>query len=123
MRKILAAITALILAFSTVNIPIVSAAKDDKKSGVKTSVLTDCGQSDDGITCILNLVVDIMTYGIAILGAIGITVVGVQYLTAAGDEAKARKAKQRMLEIVIGLATYVVIYAILKWLLPTFGGS
>ena len=54
--------------------------------------------------------------GIGILGVIGITIVGIQYLTAGGSEEKTRKAKRRMLEIIIGLVTYVVIFALLQWL-------
>ena len=64
-----------------------------------------------------------MTIGIGILGVIGISVVGIQYLTAGGSEEKTRKAKQRMLEIVIGLAVYAVMYAVLSWLLPNFNNS
>ena len=55
-----------------------------------------------------------------ILGVIGISLVGVQYLTAGGDEGKVRKAKQRMLEIVIGLVLYALAYALMAWLIPDF---
>lgn len=79
---------------------------------------------DDGkgssITHILNLVIDILTIGVGILGVIGITVVGIQYLTAGGNEEKTRKAKRRMFEIIIGLVAYVLIYAVLNWLVPNF---
>ena len=63
----------------------------------------------------------VMTIGIGILGVIGISITGIQYLTAGGSEEKTRKAKRRMFEIVIGLVAYVLIYAALKWLLPSFG--
>ena len=63
-------------------------------------------------------ILDIMTVGVGVLGIIGITIVGIQYLTAGGSEDKTRKAKRRMFEIVIGLVAYVLIYAILKWLMP-----
>ena len=72
---------------------------------------------------VLKLVVDIMSVLIGILGVIGITITGVQYLTAGGSEEKTRKAKRRMLEIVIGLAAYAVLYALLTWLLPGFDPS
>ena len=79
---------------------------------------------DDGngssITHILELVVNILTIGVGILGVIGITIVGVQYLTAGGNEEKTRKAKRRMFEIIIGLVAYVLIYALLNWLVPDF---
>lgn len=79
---------------------------------------------DDGngssVMHILELVVDIMTIGVGILGVVGISIVGVQYLTAGGNEEKTRKAKRRMFEIIIGLAAYAVLYMALKWLLPSF---
>lgn len=75
---------------------------------------------DDGngssIEEVLNLIIDIMTVGVGILGVIGISVVGIQYLTAGGDEGKARNAKRRMLEIVIGLVVYAIFYAVLTFL-------
>lgn len=121
MKKIASLIVAAILAFSTFTAPVLAADKSSN-SGTETAILTTCGQDSDGVGCILKLVVDIMSIGIGILGVIGITVVGVQYLTAGGDEGKVKKSKQRMLEIVIGLVAYVVIYAALRWLLPGFSG-
>lgn len=75
-----------------------------------------------GIKEILKLVVDIMSIGVGVLAVIGISVSGVQYLTAGGSEEKTRKAKRRILEIVIGLIAYVLIYALLRFLLPGFNG-
>ncbi|MBR2543277.1 hypothetical protein IKF03_01605 [Candidatus Saccharibacteria bacterium] len=82
----------------------------------QTTILKECGAREDGIMCVLELVIDIMTIGIGILGVIGISVTGIQYLTAGGSEEKTRKAKRRMLEIIIGLAAYAVGYGLLKWL-------
>ena len=78
--------------------------------------------TDDGQGCgvykILNLVIDILSMGVAIVGIIGVTIVGIQYLTAKDSEEKTRKAKNRMLEIVIGLVAYAVLFAAVQWLLP-----
>ncbi|MBR3138508.1 hypothetical protein IKG38_00605 [Candidatus Saccharibacteria bacterium] len=91
---------------------------------VPTAILGEnhCSCDDgngSGVMHILNTVIDIMTIGIGILGVIGISVVGIQYLTAGGSEEKTRKAKRRMFEIVIGLVAYVILYAVVKWLMPT----
>ena len=75
--------------------------------------ILDCNQGIDGV---LNLVVNILTIGVGILGVVGITIVGIQYLTAGGNEEKTRTAKRRLFEIVIGLAVYAVMYALLNWL-------
>lgn len=78
--------------------------------------------TDDGEGCgvymILNTIIDTLSIGIAITGVIGITLVGIQYMTAKGSEEKTRKAKNRMLEIVIGLAMYAALFAGVQWLLP-----
>ena len=81
----------------------------------KVHCVCDDGQGSS-IEHILNLVIDIMTIGVGILGVVGISISGIQYLTAAGNEEKTRKAKRRLLEIVIGLAVYALFYAILTWL-------
>ncbi len=94
---------------------------DHPLAGDEVNCSCDDGEGSS-VTDTLNLVVDIMTIGIGILGVIGITIVGIQYLTAGGSEEKTRKAKRRMFEIVIGLVAYVVLYAFVKWLIPNFKG-
>lgn len=93
---------------------------------VSTAILGDgcsCdGGQGDSINNILQLIVNILSVGIGVLAVIGIVVVGIQYLTAGGNEEQTRKAKRRLLEIVIGVAAYILIYAILRWLLPGFSG-
>ncbi len=92
------------------------------------SVLKDCGskasgENGEGIFCLLNTAVDILSVGVGVLGVLGITIVGIQYLTAGGSEDQTRKAKRRMYEIVIGLVVYVLIAVILKWLLPSMNAN
>ena len=79
--------------------------------------LKDDGQGC-GVYTVLNLVVEILSIGIGILGVIGIMVVGIQYLTAKGNEEQAKKAKRRIFEIILGLAAYAVLFAVIQWLLP-----
>ena len=74
----------------------------------------------EGIICIVKLVANIMTVVIGIAGVIGIVVVGIQYLTAGGNEEQTRKAKRRLFEIIIGVAVYALAYGLLSWLLPGF---
>lgn len=121
MSKFLTSLFAAIFACLSLTSPVV-ATSPSTTFGVETAILNTCGESDDGVVCILNLVVDILSIGVGILGVLGITIVGIQYLTAGGDEGKTRKAKQRMFEIVIGLVAYVVLFAILKWILPGYTG-
>ncbi|MBP5648250.1 hypothetical protein J6X04_03135, partial [Candidatus Saccharibacteria bacterium] len=72
---------------------------------------------DDGNGCgvymILNLILDILTYGVGIAAIIGISISGITYLTAKGNEQQTIKAKRRIYEIVIGLVAYAALYAAL----------
>ena len=77
---------------------------------------------DDGNGCgvytILNLVIDILSMGVAILGVIGVTIAGIQYMSAKDSEEKTKKAKRRIFEIVIGLVAYAILFVGVQWLLP-----
>ena len=121
LRRILVVI--LVVVFSCISISSLlttNVSATDSTTIVETSFFGNL--QDDGKGCgvytVLNLVVDILTIGAGILGVIGITVVGIQYLTAGGNEQQTAKAKRRMAEIIIGLIAYAVLYSVLQWLLP-----
>lgn len=77
----------------------------------------DDGKGSDTIR-MLELAVDILSGAVGALAVVGIVVVGIQYQTAGDNEERARKAKRRLIEIVIGIAIYICLYALVKWLLP-----
>ncbi len=93
----------------------------NKQAGGPYNCSCDDGQGGE-VKAILVLVVNIMSVGIGVLAVIGIIVSGIQYLTAGGNEERTRKAKRRILEIVIGLVAYALLYGILYFLLPEFNG-
>jgi hypothetical protein len=68
----------------------------------------------------LKLIIDIISVIIAALGVAAITYVGIMYLTAGPDVGKAVKARVRLIEIIIGLAVYALLYTILSFLIPNF---
>ena len=57
-----------------------------------------------------------MSIGVGILGVIGISIAGIQYLTAGGNEEKTKKAKRRIYEVSLGLIAYVVMFSLIGWL-------
>lgn len=130
MRKILTVIFALFVSFLLIPAPVYAAGSQGNcPSGsveIETNIINNGHLCEDGsgssIITILKLVANILSVGVGFLGILGITIVGIQYLTAGGNEEKTRKAKKRILEIVIGLAVYAAAYAILRWLLPNFTG-
>lgn len=101
-----------------------SSNSDGSSDKPKTAILTECGGADkgngEGIMCLLTFTVDILTIVVGTLAFIGITVCGIQYLTAGGNEEQVKKAKRRIFEIVIGLAAFLLINVILHWLLPSY---
>lgn len=93
------------------------------------AILTNCATQENnlgngaGVKCIILLVVNILSVLVGIVGIIGIVIVGIQYLTAGGNEEQTRKAKRRLLEIIIGMALYFAASGLLNWLLPNFSTS
>lgn len=85
-----------------------------------TSILPPdwCTPNGDGIVNIINLVLDIMTIGVGVLATIGITIAGIQWLTARDKEDQVVKAKSRIFNIVIGLVVWGIMWLVLSWLLP-----
>ena len=79
------------------------------------------GEDNDngcGVSKIVVFIIETLTYGVGITAVIGISIFGIMYLTAGGDAAKTTKAKKRILEIVVGIALYTVLWAFLNFLLP-----
>lgn len=81
--------------------------------------IIDCGSDGAGAVWeIISTVIDVMTFAVGILGVIGITVFGIQYLTSRGNDQRLTKAKRRLLELIIGLAVYAILRVGASWLLP-----
>ena len=90
--------------------------------GVETAII-NCNEGENGIGHILKLVIEIMSIGAGILATIGIGIFGLQYLKAGGNEEQTRKAKRRLIEIVIGLVLFVLMGALVNWLRWTQGSQ
>ena len=94
---------------------------DEVKEGcVSTALFGEVCDSCNGSATmqILAYVLRIMTYGVGILAVIGLLVFGVKYLTAHDNEALAQKARRHLFEVLIGIASYIVLVSITGWLLP-----
>lgn len=97
-----------------------SATSGNTCGGVETNII-NCDEDDGAggpIFAILNIILNILTFGIGTGATIGFVISGYQYLTARDNEGQVVKAKMRMLNIVLGLALYAAIWTVLQWLLP-----
>ncbi len=90
--------------------------------GVDTTI-TQCGEKESGIGYLLGKVIDVLNIGIGSLGVIGVLWAGLQYLTARDNEEQVRKAKRRLLEIVMGLALYALAAVVLPFIFPGLSTS
>ena len=114
MKKRIIALLILLMGAFTLNLVPVGQAFAGKCGNIDTTII-DC-KGEDGVEHVLKLVIDILSIGVGVLGVVGISIVGIQYLTAGGNEDKTRKAKRRLFEIIIGLIVYAMFYAVLNWL-------
>lgn len=86
--------------------------------GGAETVIINCSSNESPIISVLCLVISIVMATVGLLAAIGITVVGIQYLTAGGNEEQVRKSKKRLYHIVIGLAVYALMVPVTNFLMP-----
>lgn|SRR5574344_1387500 len=91
----------------------------DQSCGVPTALLK-CSSSSDGqqIFDILAIALNILTYGIGAAATLGIVISSIQYITARDNAGQVEKAKNRIFQIVIGIAIYAVFWGVLNFLLP-----
>jgi len=101
--------------------PVFADGEGEAKKCVETSLFGCVDGSDgNGIFFILNIVLTVMTFGVGILGTLGIVIAGIQYASAKDNEQQMAKAKMRILQIVIGMAIWATLFVVLKWLIPGF---
>ncbi len=93
-----------------------------KLVAVETSILPSFS-GEDGIKDLLILIVKILFYGLGAAAIVGVVVSGIMYLTARDNEQQVAKAKKRLLEIVIGLVAWALMYTVLHFLIPGFDSS
>lgn len=83
-------------------------------TGVSTSILP-------GEMCIkelLFLILKILVYGLGAAATVGVVIAGIQYMTARDNESQVSASKQRLLNIVIGLVAWAVMWTVMNWLVP-----
>lgn len=83
-----------------------------------TGVLPQSWCGDKGIENMLKDLVWIIGSVAGVVAVPFIAIAGFTWMTATDDPGKVQAAKKRILEIVIGLIIYVLIGAIINWLIP-----
>jgi len=95
----------------------------NKKDENGKKLFCDDGEGGGGYEIAL-IVINILTALVGVLGVFGIVVSGITYLTARDNAAQVAKAKKRIIQIVIGLTIFALLYVLAQWLIPggIFGG-
>ncbi len=81
---------------------------------VETSILPE----NMCIAGLLLLILKILVYGLGAAATVGVVIAGIQYMTARDNESQVAAAKQRLLNIVIGLVAWAVMWTVMNWLIP-----
>ncbi len=127
-KKIALALTALVLGVATIAMPAPAMAISGPSQHsetthtdgtAKTAILKTCATDDGkggGILCLLREGLDILSWIVGALGFAALVFVGFQYLTAGDNEEQVKKAKRRIVEIVIGVALFLLANVIVQWL-------
>ena len=90
------------------------------KCGDADTIILECeGEGGESIFELVKLIVSILSVGAGIVAVIGISITGVQWMTAGGNEQAVTKAKRRLYEIILGVALYATAYILLNWLYIT----
>lgn len=74
--------------------------------------------SDEGIREIIRFIINILTGAIVVAGTVGLIVCGILWMTARENESQVVTAKKRMLDIVIGVVAWILIYALANLFIP-----
>lgn len=88
--------------------------KDTPSADAKTAILP----SDWKIEDILNMVLVVLTTGVGIAAVGSIVFAGVLYITARDNAAQVSKAKTMIMNTIIGIIAYILMWAFLEWIIP-----
>lgn len=91
-----------------------SDSKNTPPADAKTAILP----SDWKVEDILNMVLVVVTTGVGIAAVGSIVFAGVLYITARDNAAQVSKAKTMIMNTIIGIIAYILMWAFLEWIIP-----
>lgn len=78
----------------------------------------DANKPGGPIFVYLAMIIKFLSGAIGLVIVLMIVVVGVQYITSAGDPGRVKEAKTRITNAITGLVLFVLMFAILNFLIP-----
>ena len=87
---------------------------DNTPEEVKTAILPESWKIED----ILNMILLVVTTGVGIAAVGAIVYAGILYITARDNAGQVSKAKTMIMNTVIGVVAYILMWAFLQWIIP-----
>ena len=85
-----------------------------KSAEAKTAILPSSWKIED----ILNMILVVVTTGVRITPVGSIVFAGILYITARDNAGQVSKAKTMIMNTVIGIIAYILMWAFLEWIIP-----
>jgi hypothetical protein len=86
--------------------------------GVSTSIINCSSTDENALFDVLGIFLNVATYGVGAAAIIGVILAGIQYMSARDNSTQVVKAKNRLLQVVIGLIIWVFFWGVLQFILP-----
>ena len=83
-----------------------------------TTPSTSILDSSLDIEGMLKMALRILMYGLGAAAVLGVVIAGIIYMTARDNPQQVAVAKKRLIDIVIGLVAWALMYTLLNWLVP-----
>ena len=92
----------------------VATSGDSKCATILQAFCPSDGDNGEAIINLVKFVINMLAAGVVVAGTIGIVICAVMWITAGSSTTQVEKAKKRLLEIVIGMALFVMIDVIIN---------
>lgn len=108
-----------------VSVSVGAVTSGNNNCGVNTSIITcpattdNAGTTDNtAVWVLLKIIINILTGGIGLVAIAGIVYGSILYTSAAGNPEQVKKAMGIFTNVVIGIVAYVLMYAVLNFIVP-----
>ncbi len=95
--------------------------QDVNNDPIYVSIGVDCPEGENPIIAYLVATINFLSGIVVVVVTIMVAVAGVQYITSRGRPDQIEIAKKKLTNALIALGTYIMLYAILQWIIP--GGA
>lgn len=89
-------------------------------NGTNSDSSVCAAKNDDDVNSLVQIIVEILLWAIAVISVIMIVVGGLRYVISGGDAAQIKAARETIVYAVVGLVVAILSFAIVKFVLRWF---